>query len=202
MPPRLWIERQPSDLPVKTTGTVYEDFTCNDNILGPCSVDPPPGTPDPIPDVGSTFCEGSTYPCDPPEWKAILGNYISTPIFGVARNSKMAGVDNPFTHEYIYDIGCPEKVDCPSDWNVSIQPIGPQRGIAPFTSIVAENTLVELEYEEGTRGMLKCSWIGRRRAICSFGAGGSSTAATVTSVFADLVIHTEASSIPFSCGRR
>lgn len=148
MPPRLWIERQPSDLPVKTTGTVYEDFTCNDNILGPCSVDPPPGTPDPIPDAGNTFCEGSTYPCDPPEWKAILGNYISTPIFGVARNSKMAGVDNPFTHEYIYDIGCPEKVDCPSDWNVSIQTIGPQRGIAPFTSIVAENTLVELEYEE------------------------------------------------------
>lgn len=145
--PRLWIERQSWDLSVQTTGTVYEDFPCSD-ILGPCSVDPPPGTPQPIPDAGNMFCEGTNYPLGPPEWKAILGDYISTPVFGVARDSHMAGIDNPFTHEYIYELDCPEKVDCPSDWNVSILPIGPQRGIAPFTSIVAENTYVELEYEE------------------------------------------------------
>jgi hypothetical protein len=39
-PPRLWIERQPSTLPVPTTGTVYEDFPCAGN-LGPCMVDEP-----------------------------------------------------------------------------------------------------------------------------------------------------------------
>ena len=59
----------------------------------------------------------------------------------------MASVDNPFSHEYIYEIDCPLKVDCPSDWNISVKTIGPQRGIAPFTSIVAENTYVENEYE-------------------------------------------------------
>ena len=144
-PPRLWIERQSWDLSVETTGTVYEDFPCSD-VLGPCAVDVPV-PPDPIPNAGDQFCEGTTYPFGPPEWKAILGNHVSTPIFGVARASHMASVDNPFSHEYIYDIGCPEKVDCPSDWNVSVRTIGPQRGIAPFTSIVAENTYVENEYE-------------------------------------------------------
>jgi hypothetical protein len=68
-------------------------------------------------------------------------------VFGVAVGSHLAGEDNPFTHENIYDEDC-HIVDCPSDWNVEILPIGPQSGIAPFTSIVAENTYVELEWED------------------------------------------------------
>jgi len=148
-PPVLWIERQGGDLsyPAEFSATLWESFPCN-GTLGPCSVDPPPGTPAPIANAGNLFCQGTTYPFGPPEWSPILGHYISTPIFGVARASHLASVDNPFTHEYVYEIDCPEKVDCPSDWNVSIFPIGPQRGIDPFTSIVAENTYVELEYEQ------------------------------------------------------
>jgi hypothetical protein len=145
-PPRLWLERQSWDLSVETTGTIYEDFPCAD-LQGPCLVDPKPAPPPPIADAGDRFCEGTTYPFGPPEWKAILGNHVSTPLFGVAKSSHMASVDNPFTHEYTYEHNCPLRVDCPSDWNVAILPIGPQRGIAPHTSIVAENTYVELEYE-------------------------------------------------------
>ena len=144
-PPRLWIERQSWDLSVATTGTVYEDFACNGN-LGPCSVDAPVEPP-PIADAENRFCHGTSYPFgDTPEWKAVLGDHISTPLFGVARGSHLAGEDNPFTHEYVYDHDC-HIADCPSDWNVSIRPIGPQRNIAPETSIVAENTYVEMEYE-------------------------------------------------------
>jgi hypothetical protein len=142
----LWMERQGGNLsyPKEFSATLWENFPCT-NPSGPCSVDPEPSPPPPIPNP-SGFCGGTNYPWGPPEWQAILGNYISTPIFGVAVSSKMAGVDNPFVHENIYD--CPAKVDCPSDWNVEILPIGPQRGIAPFMSILAENTYVELEYEE------------------------------------------------------
>jgi hypothetical protein len=145
-PPTLWIERQGGNLsyPKEFSATLWENFPCT-NPSGPCSVDPEPSPPPPIPNP-SSFCGGTNYPWGPPEWQAILGNYISTPIFGVAVDSKMAGVDNPITHEYIYN--CAAQVDCPSDWNVEIFPIGPQRGIAPFTSILAENTYVELEYEE------------------------------------------------------
>lgn len=148
-PPMLWIERQGGDLsyPAEFSATLWESFPCN-GTLGPCSVDPPLGVPEPISNAGNLFCQGTTYPFGPPEWTPILGHYISTPVFGVAVNSHLASIDNPFTHENIYEIDCPEKVDCPSDWNVAIFPIGPQRGIAPFTSIVAENTYVELEYEQ------------------------------------------------------
>jgi hypothetical protein len=139
----------------------------------PCSVEPPfgePGPSEPIENAGDLFCYGTTYAgCEAqtippsagctvgrvPEWSPILGNlddqpneragnHISTPIFGVAVDSAMAGEDNPLTHQYVYY--CPER-GCPSDWNVAIFPIGPQRGIAPHTSFVAGNTYVELEYE-------------------------------------------------------
>jgi len=148
-PPVLWMERQGGDLSYREefSATLWESFPCS-GTLGPCSVDPPLEKPEPIANAGDLFCGGTTYPWGPPEWSPILGHYISTPIFGVAVNSHLAGEDNPFTHEHIYEIDCPLKVDCPSDWNVAIQPIGPQRGIAPFTSIVAENTYVELEYEQ------------------------------------------------------
>ena len=148
-PPMLLIERQGGDLSyrVEFSATLWESFPCN-GTLGPCSVDPTPGTPPPISDAGNLFCQGTKYPWGPPEWAPILGDHISTPVFGVAVHSHMATIDNPFTHENIYDHNCPEQVDCPSDWNVAVLPIGPQRGIAPFTSIVAENTYVELEYEQ------------------------------------------------------
>jgi hypothetical protein len=144
-PPRLWIERQPSTLPVPTKGTVYEDFSCAGN-LGPCMVDEPVKPP-PIADAENRVCHGHSYPFPGTrEWEPILGDHISTPIFGLARGSHLAGEDNILTHEHQYDEGC-HIVDCPSDWNVSVLPIGPQRNIAPETSIVAENTYVELEYE-------------------------------------------------------
>lgn len=170
-PPRLWIERQGWDLslPVETTGTIYEDFKCSD-VLGPCTVTEKPQKPEPIHDAGDLFCYGTTYAgCDAqaippsagcevgrvPEWSPILGdlddspseragNYISTPLFGVARGSHMAHEDNPLTHENFY--GCPEDL-CPSDWNVSVFVIG-TNAVPPFTSIVAENTYVECKYED------------------------------------------------------
>ena len=146
-PPTLWIERQPSNLRVPTTGTLYDEFPCS-GILGPCTVDSPPPLGAQIPDPGNTYCEGTTYPFGPPEWVPILGHYVSTPLFGVAVESALASVDNPFTHEYVYEIDCPLKVDCPSDWTVAIHAVGPPRGIAPFESYVAQNTYVELEYEQ------------------------------------------------------
>lgn len=148
-PPMLLIERQGGDLsyPVEFSAALWESFPCN-GVLGPCSVDPTPGMPTPISDAGNLFCQGTTYPWGPPEWAPILGHHISTPVFGVAVHSHLAKVDNPFTHENIYEHNCPLEVDCPSDWNVDILPIGPQRGIAPFTSILAENTYLELEYEQ------------------------------------------------------
>jgi hypothetical protein len=145
----LHVERQGGDLsyPAEFSATLWESFPCS-GTLGPCSVDPTPGRPEPISDAGARFCNNTTYPFGPPEWSPILGHYISTPVFGVAVHSHMSKVDNPFTHENIYELNCPEKVDCPSDWTVDIFPIGPQSGIAPFTSILAANTYLELEYED------------------------------------------------------
>jgi hypothetical protein len=198
-PPLLWIERQGGKLSyprgINFSATLWESFRCSD-LLGPCEVDPPEGTPlwestpcrctqepctiePPYPPPGPSmpidlagdndkFCYGTVYAdCDAeaippsaecqlgavPEWSAILGNldewpteragnHTSTPLFGLAIESAMAGEDNPLTHQYYYD--CPP---CPSDWNVAIFPLGPQRGIAPHTSFVAQNTYVELEYE-------------------------------------------------------
>jgi hypothetical protein len=146
----LWIERQGGNLsdPPVFSATQWENFPCI-KPKGPCLVDPEPGTPPPIPNPGR-FCQDSCYSegvfPGPREWSAILDDHVSTSIFGVAVSSKMAGLDNPLTHEYTYD--CPTKVDCPSDWNVEILPIGLQRVPPPFTSILAENTYVELEYEE------------------------------------------------------
>jgi hypothetical protein len=152
-PPVLWMERQGGDLTyhdVKFSATLWESFLC-DGPLGPCTVDPPAPTPEPISDAGGKFCLSTRYPLGAMEWSPILGHYISTPLFGLVRDSKLAGEDNPFSHEEI--LSCDNiipgtlGIGCPSDWNVSVLPIGPQRGIAPYTSILAENTYVELEYE-------------------------------------------------------
>jgi hypothetical protein len=158
-PPVLTMERQGGNLSYPGPGggstefsaTLWESFTCT-STLGPCSVDPTPEEPPPIADAGNLFCQGTTYPWGPPEWAPILGHYISTPIFGVAVDSHLAHFppgDNPLSHEMITpNCPIPGNLGCPSDWNVQIWPIGPQRGIAPFTSIKAENTYVELEWED------------------------------------------------------
>jgi hypothetical protein len=154
-PPVLWMERQGGDLSYEEefSAALWESFPCA-GPLGPCTVDPPEPTPDPISDAGERFCSGifHRYPLGAMEWSPILGHHISTPLFGVAVKSHLASIDSPWSHDFQYTcdiINEPENFEfgCPSDWNVAIQPIGPQRGIAPHTSILAENTYVELEYE-------------------------------------------------------
>ena len=84
--------------------------------------------------------------------------------------------------------------DCPSDWNVSVRPIGPQRGIAPDTSIVAENTYVELNTRPTTPTTPMFSWIGPWSATSWRPPGaGSSIAATG---------RTGPNCIPCSCAPR
>jgi hypothetical protein len=83
----------------------------------------------------------------PPEWPAILGNYVNTAVFGVITSSHMTDVDNPFTHEMIFD--CSTKVDCPSDWEFRVTPIGPQQSTAPQPSLFtpSNKTDIKIEYE-------------------------------------------------------
>ncbi len=155
-PPVLWVERHGGDLsdlfldgPVAypRVPTLWLQFPCQ-GLLGPCPVSPPTSGP-PIEDAGKRFCKGTTYPFPafegdppvpqpgPPEWQAIVGDHVITPLLGIVRNSHMAGQDNPLTHEYYAG---PEDLFA-SDWNVSVRPLH------PFRSMVAENTYVEVEYE-------------------------------------------------------
>ena len=145
-PPVLWLERQGGDLSIPTTATLWDSFPCV-GTLGPCTVTPTAPPPPPIANAGHLFCEDTTYPWGPPEWKAILGDHISTPLFGIATESNWSGEDNPLTHEYVYELNCPEKYDCPSDWTVKVTPVGPQQGLGQFSSILGGNSQVELEYE-------------------------------------------------------
>src|SRR5204863_7952885 len=84
-PARLYMERQSGDLldpgtrlPIETTGTIWEHFPCADN-LGPCTVDPTPPQPDPIPNTGNQFCFGFTLATTfltgfgPRAWEPVLG---------------------------------------------------------------------------------------------------------------------------------
>jgi len=143
-PPVLWMERQGGDLsyPEKFSATLWESFPCS-GTLGPASVDPPEETPEPIADTEDRFCGGIPFPS---EWVPILGHHISTPVFGVVVESHLAGSDYIGSHETQFD--CGTIANCPSDWNLHIHPIGIQRGIAPFTSILAKNTTLEIEYEQ------------------------------------------------------
>ncbi len=146
-PPVLWLERQSGDMSLATTGTIWESFGCSD-LNGPCDVPPIPPEAPRISNAGAQFCDDTTYPFGPPEWSAILGDHVSTPLFGVATESNWSSEDNPFTHENQYEINCPAKVNCPSDWTVHVKPVGPQRNLGPFQSILAGNDQVEIEYEE------------------------------------------------------
>jgi hypothetical protein len=129
-PPTLWMERQlgawfqgPGILSGtfvlsafdkerhKSAATLWEDFDCNGNNLGPCTVDPEPDFPPPnLPDAGIQFCGGDTYfpgSNDPPEWKTgPAGDFVALPVFGAVLDAHMADIDNGFTHE-THNANCP-----------------------------------------------------------------------------------------------
>jgi hypothetical protein len=178
-PARLYMERQAGHLidpgtrkPLETTGTIWEEFPC-DNNLGPCKVDRTPPQPDPIPNTGD-FCFGGTIVSTlltgigPRAWEPILGrepffgdlplamlrptdpgNYISTPLFGVVTFAKLADVDLTLIHEWCYgDSLIP--LNCFSDWIYRIRPYGAHQGTGKFGSLYGgtkDNTTVKVEYE-------------------------------------------------------
>jgi hypothetical protein len=129
-PPTLWMERQAgtwfqgegilsgtfvlSDFDKathKSAATLWESFTCKDN-LGPCTVDPEPSFPPPnLEDAGVQFCGGHTYvpglSPPPPEWKCgPAGDYVATPVFGAITSAHMTDIDNGLTHE-THNGNCP-----------------------------------------------------------------------------------------------
>ncbi|HEX5758426.1 MAG TPA: hypothetical protein VF121_04490 [Thermoanaerobaculia bacterium] len=145
-PPVLSVERQGGDLKdlfledsneiaFPRVPTLWLQFPC-EGLLGPCPVTPPSSGP-PIEDAGDRFCDGTTYPWGPPEWQAIEGDHVLTPLLGIVRSSHKAGQDNPLTHEHFSG---PEDLFA-SDWNVGVRPLH------PFRNLVAENTYVEVEFE-------------------------------------------------------
>jgi hypothetical protein len=108
-------------------------------------VEPTLPPPEPIPDPGDKFCEGTTFKPvlrGPREWEPVRdrsvgdpyrGDYRTTPLFGVVISSKMADYDLWLTHEWSYN--CPGETfrpDCPSDWLVFVRPYGPHLGIEQF----------------------------------------------------------------------
>jgi len=132
-PPTLWMERQAgtwlkgkgilsgtfvlSDFDKaahKSAATLWESFTCNGNVVGPCTVNPDPELSFPPPnleDACAQFCSGRTYlpglPTPPPEWKAgPSGDYVATPVFGAITSAHMADIDNGLTHE-THNGNCP-----------------------------------------------------------------------------------------------
>lgn len=178
-PARLYMERQSGHLvdpgtrePLETTGTIWEHFPC-DNNLGPCTVEPTPPQPEPIPNTGDQFCFGSTLPLTlasgigPRAWEPVLGrdpvagrplallrsidpgNFISTPLFGVVTWAKLADVDLTLVHEWCYgDSLIP--LNCFSDWIYRIRPYGAHTGAGSFGSLYggsSDNTTVKIEYE-------------------------------------------------------
>lgn len=182
-PPRIWIERQSGILAAKVA-TLWEDFPCSSN-LGPCTVDPPQEEFPVIEDAGDRFCGGEALSdrkldifaecvategaqCGGGEWQHIKAdNYIGTPIFGVVTESALAGEDWFASHEWFYN--CPFETvrpDCPSDWTLIVDPIGPHRGIGNFPSLFAagnsgtgNSKTVELEYERFFADFVV--WMGR-----------------------------------------
>lgn len=159
VPPKLYVERQGGDLSELSavgsglTGSspaIWQQFPCSGNE-GPCNIPHPPGPPAHIQNAGNQFCDGFIWPTAP-EWKAILGDSVLTPIVGIVKDSSFADKDNPATH----DVDCLEfvpKLDfwnsTPSDWRVYVRPFLPHRGVEPYPSLFAGNSdnIVELEFE-------------------------------------------------------
>lgn len=172
-PPMLWIERQGGDLslPVVPSATLWDGFTCTDN-LGPCAVTPEdPFPPENISNAGRLFCGDTTYwpghIGGPPEWVPVPsfnGDYDAIPVFGVILSAFMADIDNVFTHE-THNSNCPYFPDtifgatlpigvfaptCASDFEFKVRPIGPQPGAFPRPSLFGQGNTdqIKVEYEE------------------------------------------------------
>lgn len=179
--PRIYIERQAGHLldqnsrnATPTTATIWEHFPCS-GYQGPCDVAPTPPQPAPIENPGDKFCQGTTFPFGPTEWEPILGNWVSTPLFGVVNMSKMATIDLGLNHEWCYQDGLEWKdlagvgggfllggaagavggfvavrdMTCPSDWLLRVEPYGAHAGTGPHGTLYAgtSKTSVKVEYE-------------------------------------------------------
>jgi len=202
-PPVLWMERQAgpwlqgpgifSDTFVRTEqdkalqksyATLWESFACSDNQnLGPCPVSdepafPPEITPQNQPDFRNQFCSGTTYfpgQSDPPEWKAIRGQFDATPVFGVVTEAHMADIDNGLTHR-THNASCPHDAEelgflfgfltggvvgaegwsnvgslvCASDFEFFVRPLGPMIDTRPqLPSLFGDKNknVIKTEYE-------------------------------------------------------
>jgi hypothetical protein len=155
-PPTLWVERQGGHLAQvsapglglsQQTPTLWQRFECSGHE-GPCNIVVPASAP-PLVNAGGRFCGGTTYPWGPPEWSAVVGNHVLTPILGIVKSSVPAFEDNPLTHEYFRCCPCTAfpgditTTQCPSDWRVYVLPLHPHR------NLFADNKeTVELEWEE------------------------------------------------------
>jgi len=129
--------------------------TC-DPVQGPCDVRTPGA--DRLNDIGR-FCSHEQFDwrgaaealldrtrvdaidTDPPEWAAIAGHHVLTPVRGIVMEAKFAAGDLPLTHEFPLD--CPpnlgplvanwrkdgEPTFCPADWDVYLAPLPGYRGV-------------------------------------------------------------------------
>lgn len=146
-PPELLIERQGGDmlvynelgLPVtRTSPTIWQRYLCADNE-GRCAVPLTPSAtavPVPIVNAKDNIC-GGQYPFSTTtEWRAILGNYVLTPVEGIVSSSHLSGEDNPWTHDYS------------NDWDMLVRPLshGP---VDKYPSLMAGNRqTIEIEFED------------------------------------------------------
>ena len=158
----------------KSAATLWESFPCSGN-LGPCTINPEPPFPPPnTPNAGDLFCRGTTYIptlegtcvylgplcdsspcCVPPEWVAIRGDYVATPVFGAIASAHMTDIDNGLTHE-THNGNCPyfpnilealSTITCVSDYEYFIRPIGPQGDTAPLPSLFGRSNTDEIKTE-------------------------------------------------------
>jgi hypothetical protein len=113
----------------------------------------------------------------PPEWQDIRGEYVVTPVFGVITKGFVDDIDNALTHETHND-NCPYlgddlklaigaglentgiplgefvasdlfALDCSSDYEFFVRPIGPQINTFPLPSLFGESNTdhIKTEYE-------------------------------------------------------
>lgn len=158
-PTRLWVYRQGGDGTLYDgtvnvgTATIVESFPCS-STSGPCDLVTPP---EPAFSKPGAYCGNTTFPWgtlaafagdptsvgwDPPEWAAVFGHEVQTPLYGVASEVKLSSGDNPFAHEHTYT-PCPltnpadvaqwlaDETICPSDWDVFVRPLPGHRWMMP-----------------------------------------------------------------------
>jgi hypothetical protein len=112
----------------------------------------------------------------PPEWQNIRGDYVATPVFGAITSAFMEPYDNGLTHE-THNANCPYLgdglaigsvlipfsvafgtyvaaeeygLDCSSDYEFFVRPIGPQINTSPLPSLFGKSNKnsIKTEYEE------------------------------------------------------